>query len=196
VLVAIQAYLVYKVDRARFRLESYLGITEKSELMIKPEIQAGPNEVIMLTNNGQIPIDELEAKIDMTISIKKQPDIPLHLEWQRKTILSPKEVAILPLYEKLSNFFEGKKLMTTEEFEFPSEDPETGEDVMDTLSAPRLVKPFSAMLEVEVKSKLQGQTKTTKKKFRLNYNFIFAPIQDYEPDYEITVYEHMGEWKI
>lgn len=196
ILVAIQAYLVYKVDKARFRLESYLGITEKSELTIKPEIQAGPNEVIMLSNNGQIPIDELEAKIDMIISIKKQQDIPLHLEWQRKTILSPKEVAVLPLFEKLNNFFEEKKLMTTEEFEFPSEDPETGEDVMDTLSAPRLVKPFSAMLEVEVKSKLQGQAKTTKKKFRLNYNFIFASIPDYEPDYEITVYEHMGEWKI
>jgi len=196
ILVAIQAYLVYRVDRAKLRLESYLGITEKSELTIKPVIQAGPNEVIMLTNNGLIPIDELEAKIDMTISIKKQPDIPFHLEWQRKTILSSKEVAILPLYEKLNNFFEEKKLMTTEEFEFPSEDPETGEEVTDTLSVARLVKPFSVMLQIEVKSNLQGQTKTTKKKFRLNYNFIFKPIPDYEPDYEITVYEHMGEWKV
>jgi len=195
ILVAIQAYLVYRINKAKLRLESYLGITEKSELTIKPVIQAGPNEVITLTNNGLIPIDELEAEIDMTISIKKQPDLPFHLEWQRKTILSPKEVAILPLYEKLNSFFEEKKLMTTEEFEFPSEDPETGEDVTDTLSVARLVKPFSVMLQIEVKSNLQGQTKTTKKKFRLNYNFLFEPIPDYEPDYQITVYEHMGEWK-
>jgi hypothetical protein len=196
ILVAIQAYLVYRVDRAKLRLESYLGITEKSELTIKPVIQAGPNEVIVLTNNGLIPIEELEAKIDMTISRKKQPDTTqFHLEWERKTILSPKEVAILPLYEKLNDFFEEKKLMTTEEFEFPSEDPETGEGITDSLSVARLVKPFSVMLQIEVKSSLQGQTKTTKKKFKLNYNFIFEPIPDYEPDYRITVYEHMGEWK-
>lgn len=91
ILVAIQAYLVYRINKAKLRLESYLGITEKSELTIKPVIQAGPNEVITLTNNGLIPIDELEAKIDMTISIKKQPDIPFHLEWQRKTIESKRD---------------------------------------------------------------------------------------------------------
>jgi hypothetical protein len=196
ILVAIQAYLVYRVDRARLRLESYVGIGEKSELTIKPVIEAGPNEVIMLTNNGLISIDELEVKIDITISVKKQPDIPFHLGWQRRTILSSKEVAILPLYEKLDNLFEEKKLRATEEFEFPSEDPETGEEVTDTLSVARLVKPFSMMLQMEVKSHLQGQTRTTKKKFRLSYNFIFEPIPDYEPDYRITVDECVGEWKI
>jgi len=196
VLVVVQAYLVYRVDRARLRLESYLGIAEKSELTIKPIIEAGPNEVIMFTNNGLIPIDELEARIDMTISVREQPDIPFHLEWQVKTNLSSKEFATMPLYEKLDNFFKEKKLMTTEEFEFPIEDPKSGEEVTNKLSVAHLVKPFSMMLQIEVKSILQGQKKTTKRKFRLGYNFISEPSPDYEPNYRIIVLEYVGEWKI
>jgi hypothetical protein len=195
IFVVIQAYLVYKVDRSRLRLEAYLGIAEKSELVIKPETQSGQNEVIILTNNGLIPIDELEAKMDVTISRKKPQDTRFHLEWERKTLLSSKEVAVIPLYEKLGDFLEDKKLVRIREEEFPSSDPETEEDIIDTLSVPDLVKPFSAILEIEVKSRIQGQTRTTKKKFRLNYSYRFEPLPFYEPDYEITIHEHMGEWK-
>jgi len=195
ILVAIQAYLVYRIDKAKLSLETYVGITEKSELRIDPEIKSDQSAIIKLTNTGLIPIDELEAKIDMTFSRKKQQDISFHLEWQRKTILSSKEVAAIPLHEKLGDFLEAKKLITMREEEFPSEDPETGEDITDTFPVPELVKPFSAILTIEVKSKIQGQIKTTKKKFRLNYTFRFEPLPFYEPDYEITIYEHMGEWK-
>lgn len=195
IFVVIQAYFVYRVDRSRLRLEHYLGIAEKSELTIKPETQSGQNTVIILTNNGLIPIDELEAKIDITISRKKQQDMRLHLEWERKTILSSKEVAVIPLYEKLGDFLEDKKLVTIREEKFPSADPVTEEDVMDTLSVPDLVKPFSSILEIEVKSRIQGQIRATKKKFRLNYNYRFESLPFYEPDYGITIHEHMGEWK-
>lgn len=195
ILVAIQAYLIYKIDKAKLALETYVGITEKSELRIDPEIKSGQSEIIKLTNTGLIPIDELEAKIDTIVSRKNQQDISFHLEWQRKTILSSKEVAVIPLYEKLGDFLEDKKLLTIREEQFPGTDPETGEDVMDTLSVPDLVKPFSAILEIEVKSKIQGQIKTTKKRFKLHYTFRLEPLPFYEPDYEITIHEQMGEWK-
>ena len=195
ILVAIQAYLVYRVDRAKLALETYVGITGKSELRIDPEIKSDQREIIKFTNNGLIPIDELEAEIDLTFSRKKQQDLSFHLEWQRKTILSSKEVAVIPLYEKLGDFLENKKLITMREEEFPGTDPETGEDIMDTLSVPELVKPFSAILIIEAKSKIQGQIKTTKKKFRLTYSFRYEPLPFYEPDYKITIHEDMGEWK-
>lgn len=194
-LVAIQAYLVYRIDKAKLALETYVGITEKSELRIDPETRNGQSEIIRLTNTGLIPIDELEAEIDITVSRKKQQDLSFHLEWQRKTILSSKEVAVIPLYEKLTDFLIDKKLITIREEAFPGTDPETGEDITDTLPVPDLVKPFSAILAIEVKSKIQRQLKTTKKKFRLNYIFRYEPLPYYEPDYEITIHEHVGEWK-
>jgi len=195
ILVAIQAYLVYRINKSKLALETYVGITEKSELRIEPEIKSEQLEIIKLTNTGLIPIDELEAKIDINISRKNQQSISFQLEWQRKTILSSKEVAVIPLYEKLGDFLEEKKLIKMSEEEFPSSDPETEEDIMDTISVPNLVKPFSAILGIEVKSKIQSQVKTTKKKFKLNYTLRFEPLPFYEPDYEITIHEHMGEWK-
>lgn len=195
ILLAVQAYSVYKINKAKLRLESHLGIMEKSGLTIKPVIEAGPSELIELTNSGVIPIDELEAKIEMSISTKKQSKVLPQLEWQRKTILDPKEVAVIPLHEKLEDFFEQNKMATRKKFEFPVKDSETGEEVTDALSVARLIKPFSLMLEIEVKSNSQKQTKTTKKKFRLTYSFIHEPIPDYEPDYKIAVIEPMGEWK-
>lgn len=38
VLVAVQVYLVYRIERAKLKLESYVGISEKSELEIKPQV--------------------------------------------------------------------------------------------------------------------------------------------------------------
>lgn len=138
----------------------------------------------------------MEAKIDIIISRRKQQDVSFQLGWQRKSILSSKEAAVIPLYEKLGDFLKNQKLVTAREEEFPGTHPETGEDIMDTLSVPELVKPFSTFIGVDVKSKIQGQIKTTKKKFRLDYTFRYEPVPFYEPDYEITIHEHMGEWKV
>jgi len=194
VLVAVQVYLVYRIERAKLKLESYVGISEKSELEIKPEAQSGQNEIIKITNKGLIPIDEIKANIDFTVERKNKPNLPLHLEWERKTLLSSKEVAVIPLYERLFEFFKKNKLITLEAYEFPSEDPETGEDIMEKDYAGRLVKTFSILLDIEVESRIQGQTKTARKKFRLAYTFKPLPSSDWEEDYEILINEHMGEW--
>jgi len=193
-VVAIQVYLVYRIERAKLKLESYLGISEKSELEIKPEIQSGPNEVIKIINKGLITIDEIEATIDILVNRKNKQDLPLHLKWGRKTLLSPKEGAVVPLYERLFEFFKKNKLMTLEAFEFPSEDPVTGDDIMDTDYAPRLVQSFSIILDIGIEAKIQGQVKTMRKKFRLAYDFKLFPSSVWEGDYEILINEHMGEW--
>ena len=192
-LIVIQAYLVFRVDRARFRLETYLGISEKSELTIKPQIQPGTRETIVLINNGLIPIEEIEAKIDARIMSTKQQDVIAHFEWERKTILSNKEQAVIPLYEKLSKLIKDKGFVTYEEERFLTEDPETGEDVEDILQFPRITRQFSCELSLEVKSTMQRQSKSAKKKFILHYTY--APKSYYDADYEITVNEHMGTWK-
>lgn len=49
ILVAIQAYLVYRINRAKLALETFVGITEKSELRIEPEIKSGQLETVKLT---------------------------------------------------------------------------------------------------------------------------------------------------
>ena len=196
-LVAIQAYLVYRLEKARLRLESYIGISEKSELEIKPETQPGENENIKITNKGLIPTDEIKTKIDITVERRNKPSLPLHLEWERRTVLSSKEVAVIPLYEKLTDFFERNKLVSlVKSGEFSSEDPETGEEVTDTLDVPRLRKPFSLILHIEVESKIEGQVRNTRKKFRFNYRWKHPEsYSGWEADYEVLINEHMGEWK-
>ena len=194
-LVVIQIFLVFRINRAKQNLENYVGISEKSELDVKPAVQTGTNEIIQLTNKGLIPIDVIKAKIDILVERRDQPDLPASFGWERKTLLSQKEVAVIPLYEKLSDFLKKHKLIELSEgIEIPSEDPETLEAVMDTLYTGVLVKPFSLMLSIEIESLTQGQKKFVRKKFRLGYSWRFEPISQWEDNYEITINEHMGEW--
>ena len=194
-LVAVQAYLVYRVDKARLKIEKYVGIGEKSELEVKPYIQNEMNEVIMVTNKGLIPIEEVRANIDITVERRNEANLSLRLKWARKTLLSSKEAATIPLHEKISDFLRQNKLVRLRKLAtIPIEDPETGNEVEDTLYVASLIKQFSMMLDIEIESKTQGQTNTVRKKYRLTYGWRFPPFSEYEDDYTILINEHMGEW--
>jgi hypothetical protein len=47
ILVAIQIYLVYRIDRSRLKLERLTGLTEKFGLSIKPEAHAVSEAIVL-----------------------------------------------------------------------------------------------------------------------------------------------------
>jgi hypothetical protein len=202
-LVAVQIYLVYRIDRAKLRLERFMGITEKFGLSIRPKAQ-GVSEVIVLSNNGIIPVEEIHAILEITLQRKGEPEESLRLEWMRKQVLNSKEEAVLPLYEKLREFLVTNKFIRTHEVTIPSGeiDDITGDYFDITMPVSNLAKRFDATLNLEVKVKIEGQTKTIKKRFKLEYDYrteVFSmpppPELEYEDDYLIRISEHMGEWK-
>lgn len=195
VLVGVQAYLVYRVDRARLKIERYTGIGEKCELQVKPQIQSRTNEIIIIVNKGTLPIDEIKANLDLTIERRNEADLSLHLKWERKTLLSPNETSTIPLHEKLWDYLTKNNLTRlTEGPRFTVEDPETGEDVDDTVYTADLVKTFSILLDIQIASKVQGETNLVRKKYQLVYSWRSEPFSDYEDNYYVTIFEHMGEW--
>lgn len=200
VLVIIQAYLAYRINEGRLKIEKYVGISEKVGLAVKPKTQ--PNEVIVLTNSGINPIDEIEAKFDIVISHKDSPDMPLHLEWECETVLNPKENAVIFLYQKLDGVLEENKLVTSRTVATPTGDidPFSGEYIYDEYVVRDLHKPFSITVNIEVKSKIYDSTKTIKKRFRFDYDwhpeFGVMPEQfQYEENFTIHISELMGKWK-
>jgi hypothetical protein len=203
ILVAVQIYLVYRIDRARLRLERLTGLTEKFGLSVKPEGRV-MGERILLSNSGLVPIEEIEAILEIILQRKDEPDKSLKLKWVRQEILNSKEETTITLYEKLDEFLLGNGFIRKHDAETPSGDldPETGEIIWITNPVYSLVKVFLAIVNVEVKCKIEGHSVTIKKKFMLDYYYkpeVFeAPPPgwlEYEDDYEISASEHMGEWK-
>lgn len=195
ILVGVQAYLVYRIDRARLKIERYTGIGEKCELQVKPQIQGDTNEIIIVVNKGTLPIDEIKANLDLTIKRRNEADLSLQLKWERKTLLSPNETSTIPLHEKLWDYLTKNNL--TKLYEGPTfsvENPETGEEVEDTIYTANLVKPFSILLDIQIESKVQDETNSVRKKYQLIYSWRNEPLSDYEDDYHVTIFEHMGEW--
>lgn len=203
VLVIIQAYFAYRINEGKLKIEKYVGISEKAGLAVKPKTQDHENEIIVLSNTGIAPIDEIEAKLDITVSHKNSPDIPLHLEWERKTVLNPKEDAVIPLYEKLDQVLEENKLIRTRTVEFPTRERDiiSGEYILARDMVKDLYKSFSATVDIEVKSKIYDSTKTIKKRFRFDYNWKpevgRTPPDEFEyvEDFTIQITELMGKWK-
>ena len=203
ILVAIQIYLVYKIDRARLRLEKLTGLTEKFGLSIKPEAHA-ISEKIVLLNSGLVPLEEIEAVLEMTFQRKDDEKKSLSLKWVRHQVLNSKEEATIPLHEKLRKFLLENDFIKKHDVEIPSGevDPSTDEFILIETQVYSLVKAFSAVVSLEVKSKMEGHSKTIKKKFEFEYDYvpeIFEmpppPEFEYEDDYRISISEHMGEWE-
>lgn len=194
-LVAVQVLLVYRVDKTRLKIERFASIGEKSELEIKPRIEFKSTEVIDITNKGTVVIQELTARIDITIKRRNKPDLSFSESWIRPTVLSPKETAVVPLNERVYEFFKKNKLITTSDVYIGTiEDPETGDEVDDTITVTSLTQALSLMLDLQVEAKIQDQKTTTHKKYWLIYRPRLYPHPEYEDDYEISVNEHMGEW--
>ena len=195
ILVGVQAYLVYRVDRARLKIERYAGIGEKCELQVKPQIQGETNEIIILANKGTVPIEEVKANLDLTVNRRNEADLSLHLKWERKTLLGPNETTTIPLHEKLWDYLTKNNLARLNEGPtLTVEDPETGEDVEDTIYTADLLKPFSIMLDIQIASKVQDETSSVRKKYQLIYSWRNEPLSDYEDNYHVAIFEHMGEW--
>lgn len=203
ILVAIQIYLVYRIDRARLKLERLTGLTEKFELSIKPEAHA-VSETIILSNSGLIPIEEIEAVLEMTFQRKDEENKSLRLKWVRRQVLNSKEETTMQLHEKLRGFLLENNFIKEHDVETPSGevDPLTDEVIWIETSVYSLVRAFLAIVNVEVKSKIEGHSKIVKKKFEFEYDYVPEvfeipppPELEYENDYVIQTSEHMGEWE-
>jgi len=203
ILVAIQIYLVYRIDRARLKLERLTGLTEKFGLSIKPEAHA-VSETIVLSNSGLVPIEEIEAVLEITFQRKNEENKSLGLKWVRHQVLNSKEETTIPLYEKLREFLLENDFIKKYDVEVPSGevDPVTDEVILIETSTYGLVRPFLAIVNLEVKSKIEGHSKTVKKKFEFEYDYVPEVFQippppelEYEDDYGIRISEHMGEWE-
>jgi hypothetical protein len=84
-LLAVQVYLVYRVDRAHLRIEQYTGISEKCEVDVKPKIQGRTTELLTVTNTSLLPIKELQLKINLTVERRNEADLSFKVHWQRKS---------------------------------------------------------------------------------------------------------------
>ena len=186
-LVAVQAYLVYRVDRARLKIEKFSGIGEKCGLDVQPLIQGENIEAITITNNGTIPIDEMIVKIDLLVERRKETSLPFSVKWSTNAFLSPKEATTIPLHEKLWPFLEQNHLARIVEEQI-GPDPE---DMMYTAS---LEKQFSIMLDIQVNMTVQKEVTTIRKKYSLHYSWKDKPTAMYEDDYIISTSQYMGEW--
>jgi hypothetical protein len=203
ILVAIQIYLVYRIDRARLKLERLTGLTERFGLSIKPEAHA-VSETMVLSNSGLIPIEEIEAVLEMTFQRKDEESKSLGLKWVRRQVLNSKEETTIRLHEKLREFLLENNFIRKHDIEIPSGevDPLTDEAIWIETSVYSLVRPFLAIVNLEVKSKIEGHSKTVKKKFEFGYDYVPEIFQtppppelEYENDYVIRTSEHMGEWQ-
>lgn len=199
----ILAYLAYRINKGRLKIEKYVGISEKAGLTVKPKTQHHEKETIVLSNTGIAPIDEIEAKLDITISHKNSKDIPLHLEWECESVLNPKEDAVIPLYQKLDPVLEENKLIITRTVEFSTEEIDiiSGEYILAKDIVRDLHKSFSATVNIEVKSQIYDSIKTIKKRFRFDYDWKpevgrMPPDQfEYKENFTIQIAELMGKWK-
>ena len=104
--------------------------------------------------------------------------------------------------EKLAPVFEEHKLMRKREFDYPTSEKDWyGEYIWVKGSVKHLVKLFSVIVNIEVKSKVYDVTRTIKKKFKLDYDFkeevYYDPTANFEYDdnYEIAITQLTGKWK-
>lgn len=203
IVLVVQIYLTYRIDRGRLKIEKYIGISEKASLTIEPTTREHCREVVVLSNAGIAPIDEIDAKIDLTVSRKKTADIVLRFDWECKTVLNPKEKATISLYEKLDPILEENGLITTRTEEFPSgeTDIETGEHIMYEDIVRDLRKLFTVSISIEIKTKIYDMTRTINKKYRLDYDWLPEVYEEqpkdfqYEENFTIKATQLMGKWK-
>lgn len=195
IMVAIQVYLVNKVDKARLNIERFSGITEKFGLEIKPIIEMGNFETIAVNNKGTIPVDEILMKINLRVERRKGANLPLNIAWSRKALLDANEITKIPLHDKLWPFLEQNNLVKlVEEAQITTDDPETGENVDDYLYTGHLEKQFSVLLDITVALTIQKEITTIRKKYRLHYSWRMENIPSFEDDYIISISEDSGEW--
>jgi hypothetical protein len=170
---------------------------------VKPEPHV-MGERILLSNSGLIPIEEIETTLEITLQRTGLDDRSLNLRWIRQEVLNSKEETTITLYEKLDEFFLQNGFIKKYEIETPSgeTDPETGDYIMITSPIYHLERTFSAMVNLEVKSKIEGHSVTVKKKFVFHYEYMPEVFEipppsslEFEDDYRIDVTEHMGEWQ-
>ena len=200
----ILGYLAYKLNKAKMKIEKFVEITEKIGLAItwmgKPNYYG--NEIVKLSNCGISPIDEIEAIFDITISSNGSPDISLNFEWERKTVLDAKEDVLIFLSEKLFAIYEEKKLMRKNEFERPTSSTDGyGEYIMEVDFVKHLTKPFTVVVNIEVKSKIYETSRTIRKNFQIKYNFKPEYYDEqpsnfqYDDNYDISISQLTGNWK-
>lgn len=203
IVTAFMAYLAYRINKGRLKIEKYIEISEKAGLEIT-WLGTGYSggEIIKLTNSGSFPIDEFEAKFEIVISAKDMTDISLQYAWECSSVLNSKESAIISLSEKLSPVYEANKLMVKNVFEYPTSEKDwEGEYIFAEGSVKHLLKLFSVTVNIEIKSKVYDVNRTIKKKFKLDYDykdeFYLDPPANfqYEDNYTIAITQLTGKWK-
>ena len=187
VLVAIQGYRLNRVEQEKLKIEKFSRIGEKCDLDIRPVIQAETNEIVNITNKGTVSIDEMTAKIDLTVERRKESNLYLSVKWSTNALLSPKETTTIPLHEKLWPFLEQNHLAKLVE-------EKTGPDPEDTMYTASLEKQLSIMLDIQVSMTVQKEISSIRKKYSLHYSWKSEPPEWFEDDYIISTSQYMGEW--
>jgi hypothetical protein len=194
VLVAIQGYLVFRIDRARLKLEKFTGLTEKFALEVKP-IVLGTQELLNIENKGTIPVKELLIKINLSIERTNEANITKAIKWRRKHQLNPTEAATVPLHDKLKVIFEEIKLIqTVEGMTVPYDNPETGDELDYTYHPAWLEKSFTVMLDMQIEANIEDEVKKIVRKYRLEYTGSDTFQEGVDDNYKIAASDYMGEW--
>jgi hypothetical protein len=194
VLVAIQGYLVFRVDRARLKIEKFTGLTEKFALEAKPVIR-GTEELLSINNKGSVPIKELLIKINLSFERTNEANLTKVIKWQRKHQLNPTEASTVRLHDKLKGIFEEANLIkTVEGMTVPYDDPETGEEIDYTYHPAWLKKSFTLMLDMQIEANIEDEIKTIVRKYRLEYTWIDSYQEGVDDNYKIAASDHIGEW--
>jgi hypothetical protein len=202
VVLAIQIYMVYRIEKKRLGVEKYVDIIQKSELSIAPRTHTHKQkEVIELLNKGTLPINEVKVNINATIYQNDTTEDLPQMEYRRNTVLNPNDKMIIPLYEKLERLLEERKLIRIRTVDLPSgEEDIDGEPILFEEKVKDLRKPFSIILSIKARFKVHEEIVTRSKNFKLEYVYDPEYFRDplpftYMEDYHINIQEIMGEWQ-
>lgn len=192
-----------KTRRDSLQLNRWTKMLQQSILRIEMLQGNWNNPQIILSNIGEVTIDEILTNID--ISIQDHPN-GLHLEHSRKTILFPEETCTIDLPSNLEQFLIDQDILnihTIKDIPIGIYDPITGEEKIMDLKFKHISREFSMIVLLDICYKVHTEIKRLKKKFSIYHLFVpeygdFANADDpecmYSDNYQLRIQEISGEW--
>jgi hypothetical protein len=168
--IVILAYNL-KLNRDSTQLRKWVDTLQHSNLLVKLE---GTTEMqISITNIGEVPIDNVETKVEGTITIGASHPI-FTKNYRSKTMILQKETSIIPLYRALETFLLAQKLIATHYEEQPTgeRDPYTDEMVFFKEKYTHITKPFEIDFSIKIEYSINKMAKIIPKEFRVYYNYV------------------------
>jgi len=168
--IVILAYNL-KLNRDSTQLRKWADTLQHSNLLVKLE---GATEMqISIANIGEIPIDNIETKVEGTI-VGGSSHAIFTKNYKSKTMISQKETSTIPLYKTLETFLLAQKLIAIHYEEQPTgeTDPYTDETIFFTEKYTHISKPFIMDFSIRIEYSINKAAKIIPKEFRVYYNHI------------------------